>query len=234
MRPAQERSKTQQRALRVADVGTLDFAKEGGLVPAIVQHAATGAVLMLGYMSRESLVATMTRRRVVFFSRSRGRLWEKGETSGHALEVQELFVDCDGDALLVTAWPRGPVCHSGSRSCFGDPAGDGPEETEILSTLERVIAERMTEPRAGSYTSQLLKSGRQRIAQKVGEEGLEVALAAVSGSEQQVVHEVADLLYHVLVLLAARGVSLEQVHKELEARHARSPAAGTQRAVPDG
>src|ERR1700752_2242989 len=111
MSPAQARSQTERSALRLADVGTLDFAKGDGLMPAIVQHAASGAVLMLGYMSLESLVATMTRRRVVFFSRSRGRLWEKGETSGHALEVKELFVDCDGDALLVTAWPRGPVCH---------------------------------------------------------------------------------------------------------------------------
>lgn len=234
MSPEQPRTPTPRRTLRLAEVGTVDFAKGGGLVPAIVQHAASGAVLMLGYMSLESLVATMTRRRVVFSSRSRGRLWEKGETSGHFLEVREILVDCDSDALLVSAWPRGPVCHLGSSSCFGDPAEDRRQASGILGTLEEVIAERMRAPRAGSYTSQLLQSGAQRIAQKVGEEGLEVALAAVSGQEPEIVHEVADLLYHVLVLLKSRGVSLEQVMKELEARHvAESPAPATSLAVPD-
>ena len=212
-----------RRPLLLADVGALDFAKGNGLLPAIVQHAGSGAVLMLGYMSLESLVATMTRRRLVFFSRSKRRLWEKGETSGHSLEVGEIQVDCDGDAILVTAWPSGPVCHLGHLTCFGDPTGEQTEAMSILTTLERVIGERMTACREGSYTANLLQDGRQRIAQKVGEEGLEVALAAACGNDQELIHELADLFYHVLVLLRSRGVSLAQVMKELEARH-RAPA----------
>jgi len=221
-----------RRPLLLADVGALDFSKGGGLLPAIVQHAASAAVLMLGYMSRESLVVTMARRRVVFFSRSKGRLWEKGEISGHSLEVEQIFADCDGDALLVSAWPRGPACHLGSGSCFGDPSEDRPQVTSILTMLEEVISERMTARPEGSYTAKLLHSGRQHIAQKVGEEGVEVALAAACGDEQQVVREVADLFYHVLVLLKERGLTLEHVLKELEARHlARAPAADAARAV---
>jgi phosphoribosyl-ATP pyrophosphohydrolase/phosphoribosyl-AMP cyclohydrolase len=161
-----------RRPLLLADVGALDFSKGGGLLPAIVQHAASAAVLMLGSMSRESLVVTMARRRVVFFSRSKGRLWEKGEISGHSLEVEQIFADCDGDALLVSAWPRGPVCHLGSGSCFGDSSEDRPRVTGILTMLEEVISERMTARPEGSYTAKLLQSGRQHIAQKVGEEGV--------------------------------------------------------------
>lgn len=221
-----------RRPLLLADVGALDFSKGGGLLPAIVQHAASAAVLMLGYMSLESLVVTMARRRVVFFSRSKGRLWEKGEVSGHSLEVEQIFADCDGDALLVSAWPRGPVCHLGSGSCFGDPAGDPPRASGILTTLEEVIGERMTARPDGSYTAKLLQSGRQHIAQKVGEEGVEVALAGACGDEPEVVREVADLLYHVLVLLRERGLTLQHVLKELEARHlARAPTADAPPAV---
>lgn len=210
---------TQRRPLLFADVDTLDFAKGGGLLPAIVQHAGTGTVLMLGYMNREALVATLAQRRVVFFSRSKGRLWAKGETSGNALEVEQLHTDCDRDTLLVSAWPRGPVCHSGSGSCFGDPVADTGHGVTFLATLEEVIGQRLKMRPPGSYTARLLDAGWQRIAQKVGEEGLEVALAASGGNDHEVVGEVADLIYHVLVLLKARGLSLERVLKELESRH---------------
>lgn len=234
MDATQPRGQTRRAPLLLADLGTVDFSKGGGLLPAIVQHAASGAVLMLGYMSLESLVVTMARRRVVFFSRSKGRLWEKGEISGHSLEVEQIFADCDGDALLVSAWPRGPVCHLGSDSCFGDPWERRPRLTGILATLEEVISERMTSRTDGSYTTKLLQSGRQHIAQKVGEEGVEVALAAACGSEQEVAREVADLFYHVLVLLRERGLTLEHVLRELEARHlARAPTADASRAVTD-
>ena len=206
------------------DLDGLDFAKGGGLLPAIVQHADTGVVLMLGYMSPEALQATLARRRVVFFSRSRQRLWEKGETSGHALELDAIALDCDGDALLVTARPRGPVCHLGAGSCFGDVRRAAPGQIGFLATLEEVIAERVSRRPEGSYTAKLLASGRKRVAQKVGEEGLEVALAAAGGTDAEVIGEVSDLLYHVLVLLKARGIKLERVVAELRGRHTASGA----------
>jgi phosphoribosyl-AMP cyclohydrolase / phosphoribosyl-ATP pyrophosphohydrolase len=218
---------TQRRPLLIADVDTLDFAKGGGLLPVVVQHAGTGTVLMLGYMNREALVATLAQRRVIFFSRSKGCLWAKGATSGNTLEVEQLHTDCDRDTLLVSAWPRGPVCHSGSGSCFGDPLADTGKGMTFLATLEEVIRQRLEVRPPGSYTARLLDAGGQRIAQKIGEEGLEVALAAVGGSDHEVVGEVADLFYHVLVLLKARGLSLQRVLNELESRHAaRAGASG--------
>lgn len=210
--------------LNGTDLDGLDFAKGGGLLPAIVQHADTGVVLMLGYMSREALQATLARRRVVFFSRSRQKLWEKGETSGDALELEAIAPDCDGDALLVTARPRGPVCHLGAGSCFGKSPLSASVRIGFLATLEEVIAERVATAPEGSYTAKLLASGRKRVAQKVGEEGLEVALAAADGSDAEVIDEVSDLLYHVLVLLKARGIKLERVVAELRGRHAASGA----------
>jgi phosphoribosyl-AMP cyclohydrolase / phosphoribosyl-ATP pyrophosphohydrolase len=202
------------------DARTLDFGKSDGLLPAIVQHADTGAVLMLGYMNAESLAATFERRRVVFFSRSKQRLWMKGETSGHVLDLVEIRTDCDRDALLVTARPNGPVCHVGTSTCFGDvaPASDG--KLGFLARLEGVIEQRVTENPEGSYTARLFAKGPRRIAQKVGEEGLEVALAAVAEGDDKVISESADLLYHLLVLLKSRGVSLANVVAELESRHA--------------
>jgi phosphoribosyl-AMP cyclohydrolase / phosphoribosyl-ATP pyrophosphohydrolase len=202
------------------DLDELDFGKGSGLLPAVVQHADNASVLMLGYMNREALLATLVRRRVVLFSRSKGRLWEKGESSGHSLELSHIHADCDRDALLVSAWPRGPVCHLGSGSCFGDARAPVEERTGFLSRLEEVIAERVASRPEGSYTAKLLAAGWRRIAQKVGEEGLEVALAAAGGSDTEVINEVGDLLYHTLVLLKARGLTLERVLKELEARHA--------------
>jgi phosphoribosyl-ATP pyrophosphohydrolase/phosphoribosyl-AMP cyclohydrolase len=198
------------------DIDALDFAKGGGLLPAIVQDSATGRVLMLGYMNREALQATFARGRVVFFSRSRNRLWEKGATSGHRLDLVSVYSDCDRDALLVSARPEGSTCHLGSDSCFGVPAG----APAFLAELERVIAGRLSEDGADSYTARLVRQGITRVAQKVGEEGVEVALAAASGGKQELAAEAADLLYHLMVLLQARGLSLATVAEELSARHA--------------
>lgn len=205
--------------LNLSDLGMLDFVKGNGVLPAVVQHAESGAVLMLGYMSREALEETLSRQRVVFFSRSKGRLWEKGETSGHTLKVTEIHVDCDRDSVLVLAHPQGPTCHQGTRSCFGDGVMREREALSILSDLEYVIGQRMLQRPQGSYTTSLFESGIRRIAQKVGEEGLEVALAAVSGPEREVIREFADLVYHLLVLLKARGLSLDHVLSELRTRH---------------
>jgi phosphoribosyl-ATP pyrophosphohydrolase/phosphoribosyl-AMP cyclohydrolase len=201
-------AETRQRPLGLADIEGLDFSKGAGLLPAIVQHAGSGAVLMLGYMNRDALRASLMRRRVVFFSRSRQRLWEKGATSGQV--------------LLATAWPRGPVCHLGTASCFGEARTPG-EALAFLDTLARVIGERMAARPEGSYTARLVAGGAKRVAQKVGEEGLEVALAGAGGSDAEVVAEAADLLYHLLVLLRVRGLPLERVIGELRARHAARP-----------
>jgi phosphoribosyl-AMP cyclohydrolase / phosphoribosyl-ATP pyrophosphohydrolase len=210
-------------ALRLADIDALDFDKGSGLLPAVVQHARTGAVLMVGYMNRDALRATLTGRHVVFFSRSKQRLWEKGETSGHFLELGEIRADCDRDALLVTATPAGPVCHVGTATCFGDGSVTKGEELAFLATLEGVIEQRIAESPQGSYTARLFAQGPRRIAQKVGEEGLEVALAAVVETDDKVVAESADLLFHLLVLLRSRGLSLGSVVAELRSRHAAKP-----------
>jgi phosphoribosyl-AMP cyclohydrolase / phosphoribosyl-ATP pyrophosphohydrolase len=211
-------------ALTLADLTTLDFDKTGGLLPAIVQHAQSNAVLMLGYMNAEALRETLTRRRVVFFSRSRQCLWEKGETSGHTLNLVGLRTDCDRDTLLVSALPVGPVCHTGTTTCFGD---DAPAGLTFLGALESIIAQRIAERPEGSYTARLYAAGPNRIAQKVGEEGLEVALAAVAETDDKLVAESADLVYHLLLLLKSRGLSLERVAAELEARHSERGAAAT-------
>ena len=201
--------------LSAADIAQLDFDKQGGLLPAIITDPA-GGVRMLGYMNRAALEETFRRGRVVFFSRSRACLWEKGETSGNSLEFIAARTDCDHDALLITARPFGPVCHLGTDSCFG--AGTAP--LTFLDELETVIAERIAARPEGSYTARLHAQGVNRMAQKVAEEGVEVALAAVSQSEEKLLGECADLLYHLLLLLKRRGLSLERVAEELRARHA--------------
>ena len=201
------------------NVSSLDFGKGATLLPAVVQHADSGAVLMVGYMNAEALHETFKRQRVVFFSRSKQRLWMKGETSGHVLDLVEVRTDCDRDALLVTARPHGPVCHVGTATCFGDEAAAG-GALAFLSKLEGVIEQRIAENPEGSYTARLFAKGPNRIAQKVGEEGLEVALAAVVESDDKVISESADLLFHLLVLLKSRGVTLARVVAELESRHA--------------
>ena len=194
----------------------IDFEKGGGLVPAIVQDADTLQVLMLGYMSAESVAKTEETRLVTFFSRSRKELWTKGETSGNVLNLVSMTVDCDFDTILVKARPNGPTCHEGTVSCFGDEGADG---VGFLSYLETLIEGRKTADPESSYTAQLLQGPLRRAAQKVGEEGVETALAAVAETEDKLVSEAADLFYHTLVLLAAKDVKLEAVIAELKGRH---------------
>jgi len=199
----------------------LDWGKSAGLLPAIVQDADSGTVLMLGYMNREALAQTQTSGRVTFWSRSKKRLWTKGETSGNFLELCGITADCDGDTLLILARPQGPACHLGTRTCFGErPPQCAVERLAFLDALERIITRRIAERPEGSYTAKLAAGGMLRIAQKVGEEGLELALAGVAQSDTEVIGEAADLLYHVLLLLQAKHLSLTQVVEELEARHA--------------
>jgi phosphoribosyl-ATP pyrophosphohydrolase/phosphoribosyl-AMP cyclohydrolase len=174
---------------------------------------------MVGYMNREALVSTLALRRVVFFSRSKGRLWEKGETSGNVLDLEAIRADCDRDTLLVRARPRGPVCHTGSSSCFGEARCDAGDPDVFLQTLQGVIDDRIAKRPDSSYTAKLFSKGWTQIAQKVGEEGLEAALAGAGGTDTQVIEEVSDLIYHVLVMLKARGLRLEQVIGELRSRH---------------
>ncbi len=202
-----------------ADIERVQWDKSTGLVPAIVQHARTGAVLMLAYMNRAALEATLTRGKIVFFSRSRQALWEKGETSGHTLSLVDLRLDCDADTVLVLADPAGPTCHTGSITCFGNERLTAAERLSFLAQLEAVIAERARDPSAASYTAKLLASGVRRVAQKVGEEGVEVALAGAADSDAAVLSESADLVYHLLVLLRARGLHIESVIEQLEQRH---------------
>jgi phosphoribosyl-ATP pyrophosphohydrolase/phosphoribosyl-AMP cyclohydrolase len=203
----------------VLDTASIDFAKGDGLVPAIVQDADTGAVLMMAYMNREALEQTLARGRAVFYSRSKQRLWEKGETTGHTLDVVDIVADCDNDTLLVSARPRGPACHNGTLTCFGNEPRTAATHIAFLAKLESVIAQRATEKPEASYTARLLEKGINRVAQKVGEEGVELALAGAAQGEDKVIGESADLLFHMLVLLRARGVSLGQVVNELEKRH---------------
>lgn len=203
----------------LADIHTLDFTKGDGLIPAVVQNVESGAVLMVGYMNRDAVRATLERRRAVFFSRSKNRLWEKGETSGNVLDVLDVRTDCDRDTLLILARPRGPACHVGSTTCFGsDKLTDG-ERLAFLAALEGIIERRIADRPEGSYTSRLFAQGPRRIAQKVGEEGVEVALAAVAEPDDKVIAESADLLFHLLVLLKSRGLPLTRVITELESRH---------------
>ena len=206
--------------VRQAQIGSLDFAKSGGLLPAIIQDADSGAVLMLGYMDRAALDATLERGRVVFFSRERQRLWEKGETSGHSLELVEIRADCDADALLVTARPQGPVCHTGTRTCFGDAPVAAAERLGFLVALERIIEQRIAHKPEGSYTARLYSQGAKRLAQKIGEEGVELALAGAAEGDDKVIAEAADLMFHVLLLLKSRNVGFDRVVDELRSRHA--------------
>jgi phosphoribosyl-AMP cyclohydrolase / phosphoribosyl-ATP pyrophosphohydrolase len=196
-----------------SDLDTIDWAKSDGLVPAIVQDARALRVLMLGYMNRAALQQTLETGFVTFYSRSKERLWQKGETSGHALQCREIRLDCDGDTLLVLADPQGPTCHLGARTCFGDDETPGIQE---LADLAATIRNRRRDAQSGSYTASLFASGIKRIAQKVGEEGVEVALAA--GNAKELAAESADLLYHLLVLLEASDVELRDVMAVLHER----------------
>jgi phosphoribosyl-ATP pyrophosphohydrolase/phosphoribosyl-AMP cyclohydrolase len=201
------------------DVNALDWAKSSdGLLPAIVQHWQSGAVLMLGYMDRAALAQTQASGKVTFFSRSKQRLWTKGETSGHWLLSRALSVDCDNDTILIQAEPCGPTCHRGTASCFGD---DSAPPLAWLAELDALVAQRARERPAGSYTTKLFESGTRRIAQKVGEEGVETALAAVAQDADALTGEAADLVFHLLVLLRDRGLDLAAVVAKLRERHAR-------------
>ncbi|HTC54433.1 MAG TPA: bifunctional phosphoribosyl-AMP cyclohydrolase/phosphoribosyl-ATP diphosphatase HisIE [Steroidobacteraceae bacterium] len=203
-----------------SDLSRVDFSKGDGLLPAIIQHADSGAVLMLGYMNAESLRLTQERGRVVFYSRSRQCLWEKGETSGHTLSVAAIRTDCDADTLLITARPLGPTCHEGTATCFGDAALTGATRLGFLGELAAIIEQRRGESPDRSYTARLLAGGPTRLAQKVGEEGVEVALAAVAENDEQLLAESADLLFHLMVLLRSRNLQLEDVVTVLAGRHA--------------
>ena len=195
------------------NIESLDWTKQDGLIPAVVQDADTLRVLMLGYMSKESLAQTLQCGEAVFYSRSRAQLWRKGATSGNVLKLVSLTADCDNDTLLLLARPAGPTCHLDRASCFPDAPAN------FLAELAQLIETRATTPLAGSYTQKLFESGIRRIAQKVGEEGVEVALAGVAQDEEALLGEAADLSYHLLVLLRARGLGLRDLLACLEARH---------------
>ena len=197
------------------DPERLDWGKMDGLIPAIVQDATTGEVRMLGYMDRAALDATLADKLVTFHSRSRGTPWRKGETSGNLLDLVEVRMDCDHDALLVLATPRGPTCHTGMTSCFGDQGAPG---IGFIAELEKIIASRASADPTTSYTAKLLSEGPARAAQKVGEEGVETALAGRCGEDAELISEAADLVYHLTVLLGARNLQWRHLTAELKRR----------------
>ena len=195
----------------------IDFQKCGGLVPAIIQDAQTKVVLMLGYMNEEALKKTQESGLVTFYSRSRQCLWTKGETSGNFLHLVDIMVDCDNDTLLVKATPDGPTCHTGTDTCWGETNTENP--LLFLTELQDFINLRHEEMPEGSYTTKLFKDGIKRIAQKVGEESLEAVIEACTGSNEQLSYEISDMLYHLIVLLAAKGMRIEDIAEELHKRH---------------
>jgi phosphoribosyl-AMP cyclohydrolase / phosphoribosyl-ATP pyrophosphohydrolase len=202
------------------DIDSVDFDKGAGLVPAIVQDNATLQVLMLAYMNRDALAETIESGEATFFSRSRNQRWRKGETSGNRLKVTNVVADCDGDTLLVSVEPKGPACHLGTTSCFGAETAPG---VGRLGALERTIAARAIASPEDSWTAKLLAQGAKRVAKKVGEEGVETALAGVAGDDAELCAESADLLYHLAVLLKARGLSFNDVMAVLAERAEAKP-----------
>ena len=203
--------------MRSLDLDQLDFEKGGGLIPAIIQDAETRKVLMLGYMNQEALEKTSLEKRVTFFSRSKNRLWTKGETSGHFFHLQDIAMDCDQDALLVNVRPEGPACHTGDDTCFQEKN----ISSNFLTQLEKIILDRKTADPESSYTSSLFKKGINKVAQKVGEEAVELVIEAKDDDKELFIGEAADLIYHYLVLLAAKEYRLEEVIDELKRRHHR-------------
>ena len=194
----------------------LDFNKTGGLIPAIIQDDRTNKVLMLGYMNEEALAKTQETGKVTFFSRSKQRLWTKGEESGNFLHVVSIKEDCDGDTLLIKANPAGPVCHTGNDTCFNET---NEEDIMFLKYLQDFIVGRHREMPEGSYTTGLFNSGIGRIAQKVGEEAVETVIEAMAGNDDRLLYEGSDLLYHLIVLLTCKGFRIEDLAKELKKRH---------------
>ena len=201
----------------------LDWDKQQGLLPAVVQDFHSGKVLMLGYMNREALDVTLSKGLVTFYSRSKQRLWTKGESSGNLLQLVSIGVDCDNDSLLLQAAPLGPTCHKGTDSCWDNPACG--EVHPFINRLQSLIASRKEEDPNESYTASLFQRGTKRIAQKVGEEGLETALAAATHDREELVNEASDLLYHLLVLLEDQQLSLDDIHANLAKRHTQAKAA---------
>lgn len=198
------------------DASMLDWAKVDGLMPAIVQDVHTGEVLMQGFINQEALTATLESGHVTFFSRTKGRLWTKGETSGHFLTLKAISTDCDNDCLLLAVEPIGPTCHNGTRTCFD---GHPHPPLAFLAELEQLLAGRKSADPESSYTARLYAKGTKRIAQKVGEEGVEVALAAMAKDRNELINESADLLYHLTVLLQNEGLTLGEVVQCLKERH---------------
>jgi phosphoribosyl-AMP cyclohydrolase / phosphoribosyl-ATP pyrophosphohydrolase len=194
----------------------INFSKLNGLVPAIVQDARTNKVLMLGFMNEEAYQKTLLDKRVTFYSRSKQRLWTKGETSGNFLELVDILLDCDQDTLLIKAYPKGPACHTGADTCFNEANDDW-----NLSSLEAIIRDRKVNPQKGSYTNKLLDSGINKVAQKVGEEAVELVIEAKDDNKDLFLGEASDLLYHYLVLLTAKGYTLDEVVDVLKKRHAK-------------
>jgi phosphoribosyl-AMP cyclohydrolase / phosphoribosyl-ATP pyrophosphohydrolase len=208
----------------------LEF-NEQGLLPAVIQDWLDGTVLMLGYMNQEALIRTVKTGSVHFWSRSRQKLWEKGETSGHKLLVKELFIDCDRDTILVKVQAVGPTCHTGERACFFSKlseAGLDPDKKSaeaqggILDSVQRIIAERKAVPQSASYTTKLFEAGHDKILKKVAEEAGEVLIAAKGGKREEIVYEVADLLFHTLMVLGYHEVSLQEIYEELGRRYGKS------------
>ncbi|MBR3373474.1 MAG: bifunctional phosphoribosyl-AMP cyclohydrolase/phosphoribosyl-ATP diphosphatase HisIE [Bacteroidaceae bacterium] len=195
----------------------IDFQKMGGLVPAIIQDATTKTVLMLGFMNEEAYRMTIEQKKVTFYSRIKQRLWTKGEESGHFLHLVDIKVDCDQDTLLVLVNPEGPTCHKGTDTCWGEKNEANP--LLFLSELQNFIEKRHEEMPEGSYTTSLFKDGLNRMAQKVGEEALEAVIEACNGTNERLVYEGSDLFYHLIVLLTAKGLRIEDLARELQVRH---------------
>jgi len=195
---------------------TLDFEKVNGLIPAIIQDNDTNKVLMLGYMNEEALQKTLDTGKVTFFSRTKQRLWTKGEESGNFLNVVNIKEDCDNDTLLIKVNPVGPVCHTGADTCFNE---ENKEDLLFLKYLQNFIEKRYREMPEGSYTTSLFNAGINRMAQKVGEEALESVIEACNGTDERLIYEAADMLYHLIVMLTSKGLSIEDLARELQKRH---------------
>jgi len=201
------------------DIDTLDFEKGDGLIPAIIQDADNFQVLMLGYMNREALETTLEEERVTFYSRSKERLWTKGETSGNYLDLVDMQEDCDNDTLLILANPNGPTCHTGEKSCFHKKTFKPKNKLDFLNELEELIISRKKERPKDSYTTYLFNKGLDKITQKVGEEAVETVIESKNKNKKKFIGEVADLIFHLMVLLVEKGVSLKKIIKRLRKRH---------------
>ena len=201
------------------DIDSINFTKGDGLVPAIIQDADTGVILMLGYMDQEAIEKTVSTRKVTFYSRTKGRIWTKGETSGHYLNLVDIKIDCDQDTLLIKVNPDGPACHTGEDTCFKEKN----QKSFDLHQLAAIIQERKDANPSESYTASLFDKGLNKITQKVGEEAVELVIEAMDDNRELFVGESADLLYHFLTLLNYKGVALQEVEIELEKRHKKSP-----------